>query len=398
MKRCQLFVVVGLLLIVGVVYAQEAKDIVIGGEIVARLRDKGPFESVAARHSHVEKCINEIISYEDTQHPRVKLQKLDGIWTITVGTRECLKVYPGDARPQNMDPRTLGELWRKKIEDALPRVTPVSRLPQPPKPSPSVNASLAPTPRVPTVLSETEPAHTTIVPPTNTNGGPITDLSAQSPGTSTEPTGGIGPTPTTDVQPAQPPKTPRSAGILLLLDAFSNVRAMTEEEYLAARDRLAANLLENLEPFVREAGATEGERRLPQPEQPPIELVTPKPGGGAVTLPPPVDDASTKVPESGTRVPTIPRAPTVEKTWSASQSSTSGNSSTARVPQKERIKRKFAAAKEPFAALKAAGDPRAAEVEALLRESRAAHTAFDFDTSEAKVDAALKLMGVPIPK
>jgi hypothetical protein len=74
-----------------------------------------------------------------------------------------------------------------------------------------------------------------------------------------------------------------------------------------------------------------------------------------------------------------------------------GDPNTARVPQKQRIKRKFAAAQEPFWALKNAGDPKAEEVGRLLTESRTAHTDGDFDTAEAKIDEALRLMGIPIP-
>ena len=76
---------------------------------------------------------------------------------------------------------------------------------------------------------------------------------------------------------------------------------------------------------------------------------------------------------------------------------TAAGADTARVPQKQRIKRKFAAAEQPFMALKNAGDPKADEVSGLLKESRGAFTNGDFDTSETKIDQALRLMGVPIP-
>jgi hypothetical protein len=76
---------------------------------------------------------------------------------------------------------------------------------------------------------------------------------------------------------------------------------------------------------------------------------------------------------------------------------TAAGADTARVPQKQRIKRKFAAAEQPFMALKNAGDPKADEVSGLLKESRDAFTNGDFDTSETKIDQALRLMGVPIP-
>jgi hypothetical protein len=189
--------------------------------------------------------------------------------------------------------------------------------------------------------------------------------------------------------------------MLLLLDAFNSVRALAEDEYLGGRDRLASNLLENLEPFmrtVRETGVTAG---TPEPPRPPIEVVPPKPPTETVKPPtPPSTPPKPPTPPetTGPRVPTVPTAPATGGVKPPTPVHATGDASTVRVPQKQRIKRKFEAAAQPFQALKNAGDPKADQVSQLLRESRDAHTAGDFDVSEAKVDEALRLMGVPIPQ
>jgi hypothetical protein len=72
--------------------------------------------------------------------------------------------------------------------------------------------------------------------------------------------------------------------------------------------------------------------------------------------------------------------------------------SSPKVPQKQRIGRKFAAAASPYEQLKQSGGASVDQVTQLLKAARTAYAAGDFDTSEAAADQALQLMGVPIPK
>ncbi len=377
-------------LAVGSVYAQEPIDI--GGMTVARIREKGPYDSVAARLSQIDKWVADVISYENTNSPKLSLARKNGILYVWCGKRQVIDIFPADAAASNTTELALGQMWMKNIKLALPRSTPVSRLP-------ARTPAAGQTPPLPTPLASGAPT----VPGTvaSNEGEPSTGLSPQTPGASTQPTGeALPPTPANETLPG-PEKTPRSAAMLMVLEALNMARVLPEDEYLAGRDALASNLLENLEPFmvqVRSEGEAAG---LAQPPRPPITTVTPTP---PVT---PTVTVTTPLPPAGgtggsvvPRVPTVPTSPSVPTgagVKPAPPAPATGDPNTARVPQKQRIKRKFTAAQEPFWALKNAGDPKADDVAQLLSESRSASTNGDFDTSEAKVDEALRLMGVPIP-
>lgn len=288
-------------------------------------------------------------------------------------------------------------MWAANIKTALPRATPVTKLPAVPSKPGGGAVTPAPGPRVPTVptvptvsvpgpVVEKPPVAENPPGPTTSGPGPVTDTLPPPLATSTAPTGETVPEPKETVVP-EPSGTPRSAAMLLLLDAFNSVRALSEDEYLNGRDGLASNLLENLEPFmrtVRETGVSTGQ---PEPKRPPIEVLPPKP-----PITPPKPPPTT----TGPRVPTIPTGPTTGTVKPPTLVHPTGDASTARVPQKQRIKRKFDAATQPFLALRNTGDPKADQVSQLLKESRDANTGGDFDLAETKVDEALRLMGVPI--
>lgn len=372
--------------------AQDTVEIVIGGQIVARVRDKGPYDSLAKRAAKIDQRIDEVISYEDTQNPKVKVKQVEGVWHVFCGDRPILGVYPADATAQNIEAKALAALWMRQVKEALPKSTPVSKLPPAPA---GTEGAVTPVPRVPSASEDETPTGVRAATSGDTD-EPSTAHVTAAPGASTEPTGATVPV-TPAPQPGGLGKTPRSAALLLLLDALNSVRALTEDEYLAGRDRLASNLLENLEPFmaeVREEGVTAG---TPEPPRPIIVEAPPSPTTGETTP---------EAPPSVPTVPTVPTAPTVptvptvsEGTGETTPEATPGvDPSRVKVPQKERIGRKFKAAEQPYADLRAAGGPTLAKVTELLREARRAFfTAEDFDTAEARVDEALTLMGVPIP-
>ncbi|MBM3472625.1 MAG: hypothetical protein FJX75_05060 [Armatimonadetes bacterium] len=375
-------------LMLGVAHAQD--PVVIGGMTVARIREKGRFESVTARVAQIDKWIADVISYEDTRNPKLSMARKDGVLHIYCKTRPVIDVYPADAKASNTDEISLAKMWLKNIREALPRSTPVSRLPaRPPKPG---EAPAPPAPRAPTGV--VTPSGSV----TPAGGEPVTGVSGQAPGASTQPTGEIVPKPEPAPLPT-PDKTPRSSALLMVLETMNLVRTLPEAEYLEGRDRLASNLLENLEPFMAQARETGEAAGTPQPPRPTL-IETPEPPKPSTPSTPP------KPVTAGGGVPTIPRVPTVPTVPTTPSGGsvkptptvpTAAGSDTARVPQKQRIKRKFAAAEQPFMALKNAGDPKADEVSQLLKDSRSAYTDGDFDTSETKIDQALRLMGVPIP-
>ncbi len=393
MKLTRLLMVAVLLLAGTFAYAQDAKDIVIAGQIVARVRDKGDFDSLSIRAGKVDHRISDVISDEDTQNPKLRLATDGGIPTIYVGDTKVIGVHPGDAEPQGITQRQLAAMWMKNIKLALPKATPVSRLPATPGPAPEPVVTGNPLPRVP----DTDEPET----PTPAPVGPSTAHAGPTPIASTDPTGDAVPTPVPSELP-EPEATPRGAALLLLMDSFNSVRALTEEEYLAGRDRLAANVIANLEPFMssaRGAASASGETQPPRP----ITVVGPEtPVTPTPVVPTPVTPTAPEVEDPPT--PTIPNVPTAPATTGTTVvvpespvDTPSGDPSYTRVPQKQHIKRKMAAAQAPYMALKAAGNPQATAVYALLKASRTAHTAGDFDLAESKVDEALRMMGVPIP-
>jgi len=405
MRLTRVLVAVAAMLAVGGLCAQEA--ISFGGMTVARIREKGPYDSLAARVSQVEKWVADVISYENTKTPKLSLARKDGVLYVWCGKRQVIDIYPADAAATNMTELALGQMWMKNIREALPRSTPVS------KGGGAAAAGGATAPTAPSVPASAGSGTPPVVAQTP-GGEPSTGLGETAPGASTQPSGETAPPPAIDDPLPAPQKTPRSAALLMVLETMNMVRVLPEDEYLAGRDGLASNLLENLEPFmatVRESGEASG---TPQPPRPPLDTTPPVgPTTPTVTPPttptvtPPAEDGSTPLPPAlGTggsvvpRVPTVPTAPSTPSTGTVkppTPPTVTGDPNTARVPQKQRIKRKFAAAQEPFWALKNAGDPKADQVSQLLSESRSASTAGDFDTSEAKVDEALRLMGVAIP-
>jgi hypothetical protein len=388
--RAAVVVATGLVLSAG--WAQQSVDIVIAGRIVARIRDKGGYASLADRAARADQRIADVISFEDTQHPKVSVRQADGLWHVFVGKRDVIAVFPGDARPQKIDPKTLATQWMRNVQKALPLATPMSKLP-PPKPGPMpTGGTPAPKPETP------------VVPPpggsTNPGGGPEpgTEMATQTPGASTTPSGEMAPTPGPTTVPPEPKTTPRSAAMLLLLDALNNVRVLSESEYLAARDKIAANLLEYLEPYMKAARAEGEAAGVPQPTRP-IEVVKPtRPVvvGPTTGAKPPT--GVTPVRPTGPTIPSVPITTTTgPKPGVGAGPVKPGDASMARVPQKQRIGRKFKAAQGPFDQLKASGDPKANDVAALLKAARDCNAAGDFDAAEAAVDQALQTMGVPIP-
>lgn len=381
-------------------HAQDAPPVVVGNQIIARVRDKGPCDSVAQRAAKVEQRLSDVISYQDTQNPKVKVAKKGGIWHVYSGDVAVIGVYPQDTAAQNnIDAKSLAFIWMKNLKQALPKATPVSKLPATPGPKPPPAAADT----GPSVPSVPEPPPSGITP-----AGPATEHATTGLATATAPTGDPVPMPAEPPTPAEPGETPHGAAMLVLLEAFNNVRVLTETEYLAGRDQLAAGVLANIEPFMDQTRSTAvagGETQPPRP----IRVVTPDPGGVTPPTPPadttpPTDPGEVDPPPTIPIIPSVPSVPSVptgtgETTVTPAEDVDvpSGDPSYSKVPQKQRIKRKMAAAEGPFKALKAAGDPKADAVYQLLKASRTAHTGGDFDLSETSINEALTMMGVPIP-
>ncbi len=344
-------VLIAALLVAGAIsaYAQDTADIVVAGKIVARVRDKGPYGSVMQRRAAVDKQIAEAISKKEVGVPQMSLRQENGLWTIYCGTTRLMSVYPAEAEANGLEERELAALWLRNFERELPNAEPtvdrVKRL---------GNAAWeAPVPN---------PGVTPVDPPPTT------------PPTGLAPSG-------------------RSTAVLAVLDAFQMVRALSDAEFDRARDELAENLITRLVPYIDTFTRIGGPRTIGGPG------TSPAPTGAGPALA--HSGATPPVPTEDVGVGPLPAGPTPMPPWPTGSEvrpippgPTSADAS--RVPQKQRIRRKWQALEEPLRTMREQGDPRAAKIEDLLSIVRRDFYADEFDSAEAAVDAALALAGLTV--
>ncbi len=354
-------VVVALLLAVCLpLLAQDSAEICIANGIVARIRDKGPYESVEARAAVIDKAIVEVISRYDTEHPQVSLKQKDGIWTVYCWDMAVIGVYPVEAEANNLPAKQLGQLWVQNFRVRLPLATPVSKMKDP-----FGGKTATPTPPAGTSTPIPSTALTTVPDRTNT------------------------PTTPPAVEPATT-EIPESAALLLIIDALRIGRSLNEDEWIDQREQIARNLLHNLSRFIAGKPITVGEpttaAATTSTVAPSLDITPVTPPTSVVTLEP-TTEPSTGAPATApaTRPATKPAVSTGPH---------AGDPSYAKVPQKQRIGRKFDAVKEPFYKLQAS-DPGSSEaVNEMLKASRKHFAAGEFDLSEQYVDQALQALGV----
>ncbi len=334
--------------------AQQGAEICIANGIVARIRDKGPYASVDARVAAIDKGIVEVISKYDTEHPQVSLKQKDGIWTVYCWDMAVIGVYPAEAEANNLPAEQLGALWVENFRKRLPLATPVSKMEDPFGGKTVATPATTPTsPETATATAETPVAAAT---------------------TTTQPT----------VQPAAE-AIPESAALLLIIDALRISRGLDEDEWIDQRTQIARNLLDNLRRFVAGKPLTSEPVTAPATTAP----LTPAPATTVVTLP------TTVISQPPTTEPAAGAPATTPTTaTSAVAGEHAGDPAYAKVPQKQRIGRKFDLVKDPFYELKARDPDRAKPIGDLLKASRAHFTAGEFDLSEACVDQVLQALGI----
>jgi hypothetical protein len=182
------------------------------------------------------------------------------------------------------------------------------------------------------------------------------------------------PAPTPSSSTVAPEKLPDDA-VLLVIDAFNIVRSLKPEEYAAQRDQVARNLIKNIAPFITPVPPKITAVPVGKPKPKPKVVLKPKP---KLVVKPTVKPLVKPVVKPKLTTPAV-----------AEES---------KVPQKQRIARKFKAAEAPYKALQTSDPDQAAKVGELLRAARGAMATKQFDTAESEVDAALKLLGVPAPQ
>lgn len=335
--------------------AQESADICIANGIVARIRDAGPYPSVRDRAAAIDKVIVDVISKHDTEHPQISLREENGLWTIFAWDTKLMGVYQGEATANGLAPKQLGQVWAKNIRERFPLATPVSKMADPfgGKTGPPI-PPVPPRPR-PAAADEGSPVVTQLPEPTSG--------ATANPGSSS---------------------MSQSAALLVIIDAMRVSRGLTEDQWIDQREQLARNLLDSVSRFL--AG-----RPMPTVAEPISPVTTPTP---TVTTPPVTPTPPVAGTTTGAPTATTPPVTTTTPPAAATGGAHAGDPSYAKVPQKNRIRHKFAAAEQPFYNLNMTNPEGAKAVHELLKASRQAMTAEKFDVAESYVDQALRAMGV----
>ncbi|HEY3397239.1 MAG TPA: hypothetical protein VGM19_06205 [Armatimonadota bacterium] len=345
---CWCLLALGLLAAALPALAADYEDIFLASHAVARLYDPGKFATVAERAAKVEAALVEVLSTQDTMHPKVVSKQEAGMWVVYAGTIRVLSVLPKDATGAGVNSKTVAENWAKELIVWLPRATPPSRMgvkpvtgAAAPKPPTGVSAR----PAVP-ALPATRPAAVATTAPT-----------------------------------ALPPLT-RSAALLLLLDSFNSVRSMPDDEYLSRRDKLAGDLLARMQSFL--AGAPLTATPLPATATP---VVTP-PVETTPAVTPPVETPAVTPPVEtpAATTPVTPLPPTIALPAGLDKLSAH-----------DRVIKKFELAAKPYQELRATNPGLYTQVGGLLAEARASKAAFRWDEADGFLDGALSLMGFQVP-
>lgn len=361
--------------------AQDTADIVVGGEIVARVRDQGTYESVQHRAAAADEAINQILaSTEDPASLEVSLEQVDGMWTILLDGKAVLSVYPAEAEANGMTPEMLGSIWVRKFRDSLPDASAVevTDIEAPVRPAQPMEIAEEPVIDSPTVTVE-RPTTVTETPAAEAPRAPVAEVLE---------------VPTTP--PAQRDEVVAGQGArLLILESFNRARDLPEDDYLVRREAMADRLFDQLVQVITEGGATGRIETVPTPTPTPVRPPTP-----------PTDIAETEIAAPPPAV-TVERPPLDETTGAMARLQLSdagrqkivaripaGDPSYANVVQKVAIRAKFQAASEAYRGIVASDPSAAAQAREVLGAARAANTAERFDTAEQYLDTALHILGV----
>jgi len=109
--------------------AADQGDIVIGGKVPIRIRAGTPDFQAEQRVLIVTRRLVEVISYEDTQKPEVRIVTEKGTPAIYVGKHLLVTVHQNDAQANGTTPGRLAQAWARNLKEALPLVTPQSKMP-----------------------------------------------------------------------------------------------------------------------------------------------------------------------------------------------------------------------------------------------------------------------------
>jgi hypothetical protein len=375
----------------GICVAQETADILIGGEIVARVREAGQYESVEHRAAAIDEKINEVLAAtDDPGSLEVSLENVDGLWTIMIGGEAIMAVHAAEAEANGMSPEMLGASWVRRIKDVLPGATgaPVTVFgEEEPAVEPVQPLVIADEPVISSPTTGDEPATSAVAP------APPAPAGHEAAGRD-EGAVQILEVPATDTH--EPEEIVAGQGArLLMLEAFNKARELPEDDYLVRREAMANDLFDNLVQVLtggRATGRIEETAAAPLPApRPPV--TTPEPAAETapttVAAPPPTTIGAAPMPSTVGAVPSLRISS--EAQAKIRQAIPANDPSYANVEQKVIIRAKFRAASE---ALRTADASTAAQAREVLTAARTALTNEQFDASEQYLDTGLQVLGV----
>lgn len=353
--------------------AQETADIALGGGLVARLRDRGTFPSVRERAAAVDKSLCDVVSNKDTQHPQVSLKQKGAAWTVYAWDVAVLSATATEAKANGLTERQLAAMWAANLKTQLPKATPCSKLPPEmlgykpaPKASTTVTAKpLAAKPPVRTAQTViTKPVPKPVVKPVTKVVTPVS------------------------TRPVSTMTGNESGALLLIVDALRTSRELNDQDWAAQKESLAKGLYGDLSYYVTGKGVAP---KLPATAPVKVTAVVKPSAKPVVAVKRPVTKPLVK-PVVTVKKPGTKPVVTATKPVAAVKSAT--DPSMVKVPQKNRIRAKFAAAKAPFDKLQASDPEAAARVSTMLTASRQAFAYGNFDEAEKQADDALSALGV----
>ncbi len=376
---------------VSLVAAEDTADIMVGGEVVARVREAGTHETVEHRAIAADEAIEEILAAtDDPTSLEVSLEQVDGMWTIMLNGKSVLSVYPAEAEANGMTPEMLGSIWARQFRNALPDATTVevTEIDEPEEPAEPA------TPRETMVIME-EPVTGSPTPtverptPTETEAEEPEETLAQRP-------------PGPDV--LEIPTTPRGetdeivvgqGARLMILEAFNRARDLSEDDYLVRREEMADDLFDELVQVI-----TEGSARGRIAVEPTPDIPTPP----TPTDPEEPEEAEIEIPAAPVETVTVGEpVPAIspeeyelsdEGRQSIVDRIPADDPSYAGVVEKVSIRAKFQAASEAYREALTSDPSAAAQARELLSAARRERAADNFETAEQYLNTALQVLGV----
>lgn len=119
-----LFIIVGVLSNAAMAYYSTPGDIVVGNEVIMRIRDNAGGYAVEERVKAVNERIVEILSYAPVNEVSVTVHLVKGNYVISVGKYQLITIDKNMADANKATPEKLAKDWAKKLLPALQKEKP----------------------------------------------------------------------------------------------------------------------------------------------------------------------------------------------------------------------------------------------------------------------------------